>query len=60
MCSHAHRLHPWGLPRHLQWDDYPKDLLLLVRQHVLDKGPAGADQGDGDEEEGTLQPGGGR
>lgn len=60
LYSHAHRLHPWGLPRHLQWDHYPEDLLLLVRQHVLDEGPAGADQSDGDEEEGTLQPGGGR
>ena len=30
VCSHAHQPRPWDLPRHLQWDHYPKDLLLLV------------------------------
>lgn len=42
---------------HLQGDHNPKNLLLLVRQNVLDEGPARADQGDGDEEERALEPG---
>lgn len=41
---------------HLERDDNHENLLLLVRQDVLDKGPAGANQSQGDEQEGTLQP----
>lgn len=46
-----------GPQTHLQRDYDPKDV-LLVRQHVLE-GQVRADQGDAEEEEGDLQPGGG-
>ena len=43
-----------GPQKHLYQDHDPKD---LVGQNILDKGPAGTDQGNGGEED-TLQPGG--
>lgn len=45
-----------GPQMHLYQDHDPKD---LIRQNILDKGPARADHGNSDEEEDTLQPGGG-
>lgn len=40
---------------HLQRYDYDKYLLFLVRQDVLDKSPAGADQCQCDEQERPLK-----
>lgn len=43
---------------HLQRDDDHKDLLVLVREDVLDEGPTSANECDGDEQQCPLQAGG--
>lgn len=46
----------WGTaPTHLQRDDDHKYLLLLVRQDVFHKSPAGSDQSQRDEEQRPLE-----
>lgn len=45
-----------GCPPYLERNDNHEDLLVLIRQDVLDEGPASADEGDGDEQQCTLQP----
>ena len=39
----------------LKWKDDHENSLLSVCEDVLDEGPPGADQHDGEEEQGTLQ-----
>ena len=39
----------------LKWKDDHENSLLSVREDVLDEGPPGSDQHDGEEEQGTLQ-----
>lgn len=53
---HADNANPPTHTEYLQRDDYHKYLLLLVREDVFDKSPAGADQSQSDEEESALQP----
>ena len=40
---------------YLQWQDDHEDAFLLVGEDVFDERPPGADQHDGEEQQGALQ-----
>lgn len=52
-----HSLTAQYLRPHLERDDNHKDLLVLIGKDVLNERPAGANEGNGDEQQGTFQPG---